>query len=194
MTDSSFWAFQFKDTINVLVLVVTIYAIYIGPIKAAELSIRLQAKKEKEARRHAVFKSLMQTRDMPLVFEHVSALNLIQLEFNEDTKVLDALKTYISILNSKFPDASDPHVFEIFHKDKKNKLYDLIHEIGKSVGYTFDKRELEDLSYSPIGWNNDDQEMRTFRNMVIELLSGRRSLPVTGATLPNPERFPPPPA
>lgn len=190
-----FWCIQIKDVLTLLVLIATIYAIYIGPIKAVEVSKLNEDNKAARNRQYFIFHNLMKTRRAVLSLEHVSALNLIQLEFYGIDKVTTAYKNYISLLSRPRPNPSDrKDVIECFYKDQDDGFFELVHEIGKHLGFTMDKRELEQYSYSPQGWVDNDQQIITLRNLAVELLTGRRSLPISALDLSviN-KKFPPPP-
>jgi hypothetical protein len=55
----------------------------------------------------------------------------------------------------------------------------LLFEIGKALKFHFDKRDLERLSYVPQGWNADQTLHRRNAQLIGQLLSGERPLPVS---------------
>jgi hypothetical protein len=70
-------------------------------------------------------------------------------------------------------------------------LFDLLHAMGEDLGFKYDKRDLDKLSYAPQGWSNDETTIRTIRQFAIEVMSGQRAVSVA-AFAPNP-KFPPAP-
>ena len=62
---------QFKDWLNVAILVATIAAIIIGPIAAVRITVRSEMSREKLRRKYETFHALMRTRRVTLSLEHV---------------------------------------------------------------------------------------------------------------------------
>jgi hypothetical protein len=82
-----------------------------------------------------------------------------------------------------------------FYEEQEDALYDLLYQIGTELGYDYDKRDLRKLAYGPRGWENDETQMRATRGLLIELLSGKRPMPVVDwdKLLAAVNKFPPPP-
>ena len=78
---NGFRCFQLRDLINTLVLIATIVAIFLGPIRAVRITRKNDAEKAKRDRRYNIFHNLMRTRRIHLAPDRVTALNLVQLEF-----------------------------------------------------------------------------------------------------------------
>lgn len=192
--EHAFWFMQFKDVVTVLVLVATIAAIAWGPIKAVQITRKNDDAREKRRRQFDVFHSLMKTRRFALSAEHVMALNLVQVDFYQHAKIDAAYRHYMALLSRVPPAPSDGHASR-FYEEQEDALYDLLHEIGNELGYDYDKRDLRKLAYGPQGWENDEQQMRASRALLIELLSGRRPMPVADweKIVAAANRFPPPP-
>jgi hypothetical protein len=190
MTDTtSFWFMQAKDWINILVLVATIGAIILGPIAAVRITERKESERRKSERQYSIFHKLMKTRRLNLHAERVEALNLIQLEFYGDEAIISAYKNYVLHLGNAAPD--DPERRKQFFEEREDLFFDLIHEVGEKLGYSFDRRQLDKFSYSPQGWVDDQNEVAVFRKLMIELISGVRPLHV--AQFSQNPKFPPPP-
>jgi hypothetical protein len=188
----TFWSLKLSDVINFLILVATIVAIYFGPIKAVEISRRNDEIREAARRKREIFAPLMRTRRAAMTADHVWALNLIQLEFATNDAVVRAHKEYIANLYEVAPEPGP--ALDAFIQRRTDRFFDLLHEIAKAVGCNADKRDLERAGYVPSGWFNEQSEISIFRSAMIDLLHGRRPLPVApfqpqGAANP----FPPPP-
>lgn len=80
-------------------------AILLDPIIAVQLARYLDNQKEERERKLQVFKALMATRAYTVSWDHVVALNRIDLEFDKDNKkekaVIEAWKTYLDLLGDK---------------------------------------------------------------------------------------------
>lgn len=73
--------------------ILTLIAIFSGPFFAILVSRILDNGKEQRARQMEIFRTLMRTRRTPIWAEHVGALNLVEIEFKDDPKVIAAWKT-----------------------------------------------------------------------------------------------------
>ncbi|WP_146148891.1 DUF6680 family protein [Pseudaminobacter soli (ex Li et al. 2025)] len=170
---------------------VTIAAIVLGPILAVAADRFQRQWAEKRQRRLEVFRDLMRTRKARLDPMHVGALNLVDLEFYGCRPVTGALRTYINHLFSPMP---NPDEHDRFSEQRNDLLMDLLHEMGRELGYSYDRRDLERLSYGPRGWTDDQDLQRHNMTLLNQMLQGRIALPVTPMqpTAQNP--FPPAPA
>jgi hypothetical protein len=191
MVDQGFFAFQLKDAINILILAATVYAVYAGPIRAVQIAHAQEDKALKVRQKSQIFASLMKTRRFMLDAEHVSSLNLIQLYFHDVAPVIAAYKTYIRTLSRQ---AEPGPALDSLIRERDDAFVELMQEMAKSLGYSPDKKELQDLAYSPQGWATDNDTIRKLHFLLIELLENRRTL-VVANTLPpgTASPYPPPP-
>ena len=172
----------------------TLAAIALGPIIAVLITRVLDSSRERRRRRMDVFRNLMQTRGVRLDPVHVAALNVVEIEFYEDQKVRQAFQIYIQHLNSPMP-AVEEH--SRFFDQRSDLLLNLLSEMGTSVGLNFDKRDLERLGYVPQAWDNDQSMQRRNMELLGQLLSGQRAIPIAQFTgdkspYPEPPRIEPP--
>lgn len=134
--------------------ILTLIAIVVGPIAAVLITRWLDSISQSKQRKYELFKALMQTRGKRLDPVHVSALNVIELEFFKYPKVRDAFKKYVEHLSSPQPSSTQEEQNK-FYDQRSDLFMELIFEVGNAVGYKFDKRELDRRSYAPKGWNDD---------------------------------------
>src|SRR6185312_613607 len=173
-----FWCLQFKDWLNILILIATMVAIVVGPIVAVKITLRNEDRKEIRRRKYQTFHSLMKTRRVTLSAEHVTALNVIQIEFHDDDKVIAAYKRYIENLSESFPVNGTQLEKDRFLEKRDDVFIELMFEMGRHLGFTLDKRELAKYSYTPQGWVNVEGEQNALRTLALELLLGKRPIPV----------------
>ncbi len=192
--EADFWFIQFKDLINIAILLATVAAIMWGPIIAVRMTKKNDYEKEKERQRFEVFRSLMQTRRITLSPEHVMALNTVMVDFFGRPKIETAYRNYIRELDRHPPTPGDTDMSK-FLKDRGDALHDLIHEIGAELGYHYDKRDMTDLSYSPQGWFDEQEQQRQLRALLIKVLAGEAPFPITdfNSLVMGRGKFPPPP-
>jgi len=191
-----FWCMQFKDWLSLAILLGTIVAIIVGPIAAVKITLRHEIRRELLRRKYETFHSLMKTRRVTLAQEHVTALNVIQTEFHDDERVIAAYKRYIDNLGGpQLASGSSQDEVRKFLENRDDVFNELMFEIGRHLGFLLDKRELAKYSYAPQGWVNIESEQNAIRQLALELLQGRRPLPVAPFQ-PNPvaAKFPPPPS
>lgn len=170
--------------------IATLAAIVLGPILAVAVD-RIQSRwTDSKRRRLETFRDLMRTRRARLDPVHVGALNLVDLEFYGREKVIGAYSAYIEHLSTPLP---MPDAQERFFEKREELLVKLLYEMGQDLGYEFDKRDLETMAYGPTGWNNDQNLHRQNMTLLNEMLSGRRSLPVSSMQPPQQNPFPPAP-
>ena len=186
---------QFKDWLNVAILIVTAIAIVVGPIVAVRISLRFEESREKIRRKYQTFHALMRTRRATLSPDHVTALNVIQTEFHDDERVITAYKKYIDHLGTSLALGSKDDVTRKFVEDRDDAFNEMMFEIGRHLGFSLDRRELKKYSYAPQGWVNIEAEQNAVRQLALELLQGKRPLPVSPFQPPSPSpgKFPPPP-
>lgn len=187
---NDFWAFQAKDMIGILILLITAWAVYYGPIRAVQIARKEETAAALIRQKSEIFASLMKTRRFQLDAEHVASLNQIQVFFSDVPAVLASYKAYIRLLSRRsIPGVAD----ESLYKERDDAFIDLVFEIARALGYQQDKKEIEELAYSPEGWANDNNTIRKLHSLMIELFEHKRALPIT-PIVRQPERNPFPPA
>ena len=160
-----------------LMEVLTLLAIILGPIMAIQVDRWLKKRNLEIDRKNNIFKTLMTTRGAVLSYSHVEALNQIDLEFHDNVKynnVITCWKEYFDNLSQKVDDANMPLWF-----DKNDELLaNLLLEMGKSLGYNFDKLLIKRNIYSPVGHGKLERENQVIRESLIEVFQGKRNLPL----------------
>lgn len=119
----------------------------------------------------------MLTLKVPLNPNHVDAINSIPVEFYADKNVLSAWRIYASHLNQRAQPGDD---LNRWGEKKFDLLIELVYAIGKSLGYeAIDKPALRDQTYVPQGYANVEAENEAIRKAVLEVLTGKRPMPMT---------------
>lgn len=165
--------------------IVTIIALVAGPILAVEVQKGGDQRRERRTRQLGVFRSLMATRAERLGFEHVKALNMIDVEFSGSARarpILDAWKTYLDHLNR------DPQT-EGWLLRGDDLFADLLYAMSVFLGYKFDRIHLKNQAYWPRAHANLENDNAEIRKGVIAVLSGKTAITVRAG-----EAEPPPTA
>ena len=154
--------------------IATAFAALIGPAVAVWVTRMSDDRKEVRSRRMDIFRTLMRTRKMPIHFDHVGALNLVEIEFANDKEVITAWKSYLKNLGERLPPDASPEAQNAFHQSRENLLTKLIYEISKVLNFKVEQLDILEGNYIPQGWNDDDWEQKLARKSMIDVLTGRR--------------------
>ena len=153
-----------------------IFAVLSGPIIAVQLTRFLDNRKEIRERKLSIFKTLMATRAYNVSWNHVEALNRIDLEFDASNKkekaVILAWKEYLDLLNESNM-TLDQWVIK-----RVDLLVVLLHKMATVLDYDFDKTHIKNSSYSPRIHGETEEEQQQIRRKVLELLDGTRTIPM----------------
>jgi len=169
---------------------ITILALLCGPVLAVQAQKWIENIREKKNRRLYVFKRLMATRGTLVSPAHVEALNMIDLEFagnkKADGQVRRRWREYLDHLNSLSQDpATQTQQMPVWTERNGDLLANLLHDMGRAVGYDFDTVQIRRGIYAPIAHANLEIETQLLRRLLIQVLLGDRSLPLDVRSLPQ---------
>ena len=156
--------------------ILTLLAMIVGPIAAVQVQKTLERFRTDKDRKVAIFKTLMATRGSVLSSLHVEALNRIDLEFSRKKKyeaVIRAWKEYFDNLSRTVNNEEA----SVWFARNEELLANLLYEMGKALGYDFDKVLIKRNVYSPVGHSTIERENELLRKGMLDLLDGKRSLP-----------------
>jgi hypothetical protein len=162
----------------------TILAILVGPLAALTIQKWMEDRRVKLERKMTIFRALMANRTSRLSATYVQALNGIETEFYEETKIIEAWHSLIDQLNTPQDPANDPNAAR-WSERVTNLLTDLLYEMAELLGYHFDKVGLKKNAYYPIGWNTIEIEQAKLRQAAIGVLEGGKPIKVE-VTNPQP--------
>jgi len=162
------WTIKFTD-------ILIVFATICGPLAAVQIQKILEQKRESDARKIVIFRSLMSARATPVSTEFVQAFNAIPIEFygkgQKFKSILDKHKEYLSHLEIQYEATA-------WDLKRRELLVSLLQEMAKFLDYEFNNVELFRGSYFPTHFaklNNEEEEIRAG---LAALLSGRCNLPV----------------
>lgn len=164
--------------------IISIVAIFAGPIVAVQLTEYLREQKETRRRKINIFKTLMATRQTILDQKHVQSLNLVEIEFHglRERRVVDTLRLYIAHLNLNVL----PQEGNQWDQRRKELLAAMLYEMAKVLNFNFDQSQIQTGSYSPQGWLTTGVENEQTRKLWLEVLNGTRTLNCFNAPQPSP--------
>ena len=163
------------------ILMVTATAV--SPLIAVQVTRYLDDRNEARGRKLQVFKTLMATRAYNIAPIHVEALNRIDLEFSlkkpSEKAVLDVWQQYLDHLGDR---QMDPTMWAM---RRVELLVDLLYAMGKALGYDFNKTQIKNGTYSPSAHGRIESEQERVRALTLELLEGKRVLPLFVTNFPT---------
>ena len=160
--------------------IVSVLAIILGPMLGVFIARLLDSLRDKKARRWDIFSVLMRTRNMRLSFEHVGALNLVEVEFADKKEVIKAWKEYRAELSRKAHAKETPD--EIFQK-RNNLLTKLLDAIAKTMNLKIEQLDILEGNYIPQGWQDQEDQNAFIKGQLIRVLQGQSAVPI--AVMPN---------
>ncbi|TAE32369.1 MAG: hypothetical protein EAY65_07040 [Alphaproteobacteria bacterium] len=133
----------------------TVTATLFAPFFAVWAQDQLNQRKEKRDRKIWIFRTLMATRHHIVRDDHVTALNMIDLEYyhvkknGKGKQVYDSWIAYLYHLSNDIPDINDKSKFDIWEDTKNKKFITLLKAMSDYLKYNFTELELKNSHYSP---------------------------------------------
>lgn len=162
---------------------IMIFAVLLGPIIAVQLTRYLDNKKEIRQRKVDLFRTLMATRAYRISWDHVVALNRIDLEFDRrvptEKDVINSWKSYFDLLSDKM---LTPEQWNVKRVDL---FVELLHAMAKVLDYDFDKTHIKNSAYSPMAHENAEFENNEIRAGIIKILKGDALFPIEVRSIKN---------
>ena len=190
MKSVSFW-----ESPQAWLSIATIIAIVVGPLLTG-LVLHILAKRDRVwTRRYMVFRDLMRTRRQTLHQDHVAALNLVEVEFENCPNVIREYRTYLKILEESVddPTGTDQDKHKLWADKTGRQLTRLISEIAKTVNVKKEQMEILEGGYSPRYYEDNEIRAQMIQNRLLDVLFGRYSFPVAITTMQPPSSYPYPP-
>lgn len=174
--------------------ILTVAALFLGPLLAVYIGRKLDDRRLKRERRMDVFRTLMRTRRDTLSFDHVSALNLVEVEFQSDRKVIDAWKKYLDslcqdpvrtqdeVLSDDTPEPQrqirNERYFGRIILERQELLIEILRVMAQTLDHEVEVPRIFKSGYSPQSWAEIENEQAIIRKFVVDLYYGRRGLPM----------------
>ncbi|MBK5949568.1 hypothetical protein CH339_03470 [Rhodobium orientis] len=129
-----------------------------------------------------------------MTLEHVGALNLIEIEFADKKQIIDAwrrLFEHLGTMHNRYPgevyidgdtleqkNYKDDLFWRRINNERHTLLAKTLHSMAREMGFKIEQLEIFEGGYTPQGWEDEQLEARIVRKSFIDLLHGRRLLPV----------------
>ena len=148
--------------------IVLAVAVILGPIFGVVVALYMESRRAQREQRMYIFRTLMGTRmgTARTSIDHVTALNLVEIEFRKDKVVHDAWKKHLDILCGR-KGTEDPLALD-------KSLANLLQLISRALGYKIEGLEIFGGGYTP----KSDADWYFIRQYVIDLSRGEGVVPV----------------
>lgn len=126
----------------------TILAIIIGPVIAVMITLWYQNRKEKrDFKRHIFFELMAHRKSFPIPYSYVKVLNLIDVGFCKNPKILTLWHEYYNLLQMPSGD--------LIYQQREHKFLELLSAMAKDLGYSKIQQVDIDKFYTPIAHGNE---------------------------------------
>ena len=142
--------------------IINTVAIILIPIVAVLIGQNLQKREKQRDDKMAIFKTLMKDRFFGWTNEIVSSLNIIEIVFSKDKKVIEQWKIYKDKLTIENPTDTDMKKIEI-------EKYKLLEVMAKSLNYNISWETIQN-PYFPQGMANNIRQQQNYQNMQAEVM------------------------
>ncbi len=171
----------------------TIFAVILAPILAFQLQKWDAHRKEYKSRQLHIFRTLMVEHTENNSVEYATALNLIPIDFaGKNEKEQLVIAAWKNLLNHyvNYPEKSEykklsKKARKIAEKKAEEYLNNLIFEMSKCLGYCFDKNDIKSEGYVPTDYDEEKDDKKLIRDLLINLLCGHEPLDVNIKSSPK---------
>jgi hypothetical protein len=154
-----------------------ILAILFSPLIALQVQKYLDNRSKEKRIKEEIFSTLMETRAQSISFEHVRALNKIDVAFFHDKAITRSWNAYRDHLNS-FPKEGSDIEKQLWNEKIPEKLAKLLSEMSKLLGYDFDETLLIKSAYAPVAHGFLDSEQAALRKGLVEIFAFKNPLKI----------------
>jgi hypothetical protein len=145
-----------------------------APLAALWVQRKKDEDKALEDRRQAIFKALWVNRRRQFWVARIDALNMIEIEFMDEKKVLDAWQElFAHYARQAHPGLNNDQIFS----QREELFATLLYEISLVLGYKFSRTHVRDNIYRPILHGQFDDIGIETRQLILNLLKSD-ALPV----------------
>lgn len=163
-----------------------IIAVLLAPVIALQLQRWIEDYRRKKDRKEWIFKTLMATRAETLSRDHVNALNMIDIEYHADNKGINIVRKWREYLDhlDNYPKEGTEDQRDRWGDKKGEILADILMEMSIYLGYRFEKLTIKKAIYVPQAYSDIEFEQTAIRRGVLDILLGRKPIPIEVASIP----------
>lgn len=169
-----------------LVDILMLISVLAGPALGVWLAHILAESSNNRKLKLRAFASLMAHRRNHSNPDRSEALNLAEVLFKDDQKVLSAWQAYMDKVNTEPP--SDIKQLEKLVQEANENYAKMLHAMANVLKIKIGEIDLMRGGYAPRSWENFEFESGLIRKYFIELLEGKRLIPVFVAGPQEPDQ------
>lgn len=158
--------------------IATIVAILVGPVLAVAVTRWIDARRAMRDRQWDIFRNLMQYRRTPMNPEFVGALNLVEVEFSKDERIITAWKQLLASFEQLATESMTEEQLTSLANERSQAQTRLLDAIAKRLGMRIEQLDIYSGGYSPKGWLDVENEQTIIRRLFGEIAIGKRAFPV----------------
>lgn len=171
-----------------------IAAILVGPVTAVAITLWIDKRRDRRQRRMDLFRTLMRTRRTPVDPEHVGALNLIEIEFSKDARVLEAWRRLFEHFGMAHARRDDEAIlsehdkneqlrrttrfFQRLAEERQRLLVRLLDAMASALKFPVEQLEIFEGGYTPQGWGDVELQQSQIRNFAAGVAMGQTAVPI----------------
>ncbi len=152
---------------------ITVAALILGPLLAIALQLGFEHRREERKRKLEVLDTLMSFRGRIFHSDCVQAVNRIDLVFFHNAEVRRKYAAFYDHLDSDAMKGDEPSPEAVSKADDLGA--ELISEMAKDLGYSFDHTVIKRRAYHPRWFNKEIQFLMKSRAALVPLLEGKTS-------------------
>lgn len=162
----------------------TILAIVTGPVLALLITKHLDWKRSIHEQKMHLFMILMKSRATPTSQDNIMALNLVQIVFRKNEKVVLAWSGLLDHLqdNYNYEDLDEAEINAVDKENEKkrsNLSVTLLKEIAADLSFKIGTHNHFDFGYYPMVWVRKERQEFIARTFIHDLSIGKTTLPIT---------------
>ena len=158
-----------------------VFATLLSPLIAVQVTKWLDRRNQAREEQVKIFKTLMATRGLKLDPRHVESLNIIDIVFSSEQKTEIAIRNswreYLDHLSKFYPE-------EHWTKKREELHTNLLHSMATHLQFKFNKVSIMNEAYLPQAYTTLEDENKAIRRGILDVLDGKRSLPMFVVNLP----------
>jgi hypothetical protein len=138
----------------------TLLGVIAGPIAAVVISLWVERRRRTREQRLQVLRTLLNTRHLPADPGWSGAINLVPVEFNDCSSVMEAWKAYIDCVRYE----ASPENVHTHYEEMIAKQTTLIFRITRELGFSLPESDIRSSAYASRGFiERDDLYLNALR-------------------------------
>ena len=162
-----------------------VIATLLSPLIAVQVTKWLDRRNQAREQQITIFKTLMATRGLKLDPRHVESLNLIDVVFSSKQRTENAIRnSWKEYLDHLCNPPTERNEESAWAKKREELHTNLLHSMASHLRFNFNKVSIKNEAYLPQAYATLEDENKAIRRGILDVLDGKRSLPMFVVNLP----------